>query len=104
GIVGLTAEKRVGVLKSMDVPGAFVAEQLDAVMSDIRPLAVKTGMLGRLDVVEVVSSRLRKYGVANLVVDPVVYSTSGSALLEDDALDVLRRRLLPLALIVTPNL
>ena len=103
-IAALTAQNTVGVLNSMDVPAAFVAEQLDAVMTDIHPMAVKTGMLGKSDVVDVVSSRLRKYGVTNLVVDPVVYSTSGSALLQDDALDVLRRRLLPLALVVTPNL
>ena len=103
-IAALTAQNTVGVVNSLDVPAAFVAEQLDAVLSDIRPMAVKTGMLGQADVVDVVSSRLRKYAVGNLVVDPVVYSTSGSALLKDGALDVLRRQLLPLALVVTPNL
>ena len=103
-IAALTVQNTRGVLNSMDVPADFVGEQLDAVISDIRPTAVKTGMLGRSDVVDIVASRIRKYGISNLIVDPVVYSTSGSALLKDDALDVLRRRLLPLALVVTPNL
>src|SRR5262245_34407916 len=73
-IAALTAQNPLGVREILSIPGDFVGAQLDAVLTDIAPGAVKTGMLGTAAVVEVISQRLRKYGVEKLVVDPVMVS------------------------------
>ena len=103
-IAALTAQNTLGVRDVLPISPEFVAAQLDAVMTDIVPHAVKTGMLGTGAVVEVVSQRLRKYGVDKLVVDPVMVSSSGTHLLDHAGEDMMKRNLLPLALLVTPNL
>ena len=87
----------------MEVPPEFVARQLDAVLSDAHVDAAKTGMLLTSGIVEVVTQKIREYEIRNLVVDPVMISTSGTALLNPDAIATLRRMLLPLALLITPN-
>jgi len=102
-IAALTAQNTSEVTGVMDVPAEFVARQWDAVVSDIPVNAVKTGMLGSAAIVATIASRIQEHGVTNLVVDPVMVSTSGTALLSSDGVDMLIRCLLPLALIVTPN-
>jgi hydroxymethylpyrimidine/phosphomethylpyrimidine kinase len=100
----LTAQDTRGVRDVLPVPAAFVGAQLDAVRDDLDVRAAKTGMLLGAAVVDLVAHRLRRRPVPALVVDPVVRATSGDALLDPDALGVLRTRLLPLATLVTPNL
>jgi hydroxymethylpyrimidine kinase/phosphomethylpyrimidine kinase len=103
-VTALTAQNTQGVRDVFAVPGDFVGSQLDAVFADIPPQAVKTGMLGTAAVVDVVAQRIRKHGVSKLVVDPVLVSSSGTHLLEHAGEDLLKRVLLPLALLLTPNL
>jgi len=100
-IVALTAQNTVGVIAVHEVPASFVIAQIEAVFSDIGVDAVKTGMLGSGAVAAAVADALA--GIGPLVVDPVVRSTSGAALVDDAGLDVYRGRLLPLATLVTPN-
>ena len=102
-ITAVTAQNTRGVDAVLPIPPALVASQIDAVLSDIGADAVKTGMLANAPIVRAVAMSLRSHGVDNLVVDPVMLSKSGAALLDDDAIDALKRELLPLALIVTPN-
>jgi hydroxymethylpyrimidine/phosphomethylpyrimidine kinase len=83
---------------------SFVAAQIDAVLGDIGADAVKTGMLSSAAIVEVVADRLERWEIASLVVDPVIAATSGAPLLQGSALEMLKKRLLPLALVVTPNI
>ena len=103
-ITALTAQNTEGVFGVNEVASEFVAQQIDTTVSDIVPNAVKTGMLLTSANVEIVAAKIREHHLVNLVVDPVVTSSSGRALLSADALDKLRRQLLPAALIVTPNL
>ena len=103
-VAALTAQNTQGVRDVMHVPADFVGLQLDAVLTDIPPGAVKTGMLGTAAVVDIVSHKIRRHGVTHLVVDPVMVSSSGVHLLEHSGEDMLKRALLPLALLVTPNL
>lgn len=103
-ITALTAQNTSRVTAIHEVPPQFVAKQIDAVAEDIGVDAAKTGMLGSAPIVEVVADRLRHHGIDRLVVDPVMVAKGGDRLLEPDAEGVLRERLLPLALIVTPNL
>ena len=102
-LTALTAQNTLGVQAIAAIDPDFVAAQLDAVLSDIGVDAAKTGMLNTAAVIGVVADALKKYGVANLVVDPVMVSKSGHRLLQADAVDALRERLLPLSAIVTPN-
>src|SRR2546422_7746275 len=102
-ITALTAQNTAGVSGIMEVPPDFVARQLDAVLKDVSPDALKTGMLKTSAVVEVVAGKVREYGLTKLVVDPVMLSKSGAPLLDPDAAAVFRRLLLPLSLVVTPN-
>jgi hydroxymethylpyrimidine/phosphomethylpyrimidine kinase len=102
-IVALTAQNTVGVSAVHEVPVEFVREQLEAVWDDIGVDAVKTGMLFSRELIEAVADYLADSS-APLVVDPVMVSSSGAKLLQDDAIDVLVSRLLPLATVVTPNL
>jgi hydroxymethylpyrimidine/phosphomethylpyrimidine kinase len=103
-ITAVTAQNTTGVCNSVDIPVDIVAEQFDAVVQDIRPGAVKTGMLSNSAIVEMVASKIRQYALSTLIVDPVMISTSGSNLLNPAAVEALRRHLLPLALVVTPNI
>ncbi len=103
-IAALTAQNTVGVRGVMMVPPDFVSAQLDAVFSDIPPAAVKTGMLGNAAIVEIVAAKLREYRAQHIVVDPVMVSSSGTPLLERSGIDALKRGLLPLAEVITPNL
>ena len=103
-IAALTVQNTQGVTDVMEVPPAFLQKQLDSVLKDIPPDAAKTGMLGSAAIVEVVAAKVREYALTKLVIDPVLMSSSGAPLLSPDARYVFRKDLLPLALLITPNL
>lgn len=103
-ITALTAQNTTGVRGIAEVSPAFLKEQIDCVFSDIRPDAVKTGMVSSTALISVIADRLRAHRAENIVVDPVMISTSGSRLLEQEALGALIEKLLPLATLVTPNI
>jgi hydroxymethylpyrimidine/phosphomethylpyrimidine kinase len=103
-ITAITAQNTLGVTDILEIPPALVSAQIEAVMQDIGARAAKTGMLANAEIIEVVVSAIQRYGITNLVVDPVMVAKGGARLLRDDAVDALRRRLLPLAAVVTPNL
>jgi hydroxymethylpyrimidine/phosphomethylpyrimidine kinase len=102
-LVALTAQNTVGVTAIHELPPEFVDAQLDAVFDDIGVDAAKTGMLFSRAIIETVADWLEEHPLP-LVVDPVMVASSGARLLEDDAVEVLVRRLFPLATVVTPNL
>ena len=103
-VTALTAQNTVGVREIAEVTPAFLARQIDAVFEDIRPNAVKIGMVPSAELIEVIAERLKFYGAENIVVDPVMVATSGAALMRSDAVLALTKRLLPLATLVTPNI
>ncbi len=103
-ITSLTAQNTMGVSGVFDVPPEFVGQQIDAVVTDIRPDAVKTGMLANAAIIDAVAARLQQHQLPHVVVDPVMVAKSGARLLTEDALEALATRLLPLAEVVTPNL
>lgn len=103
-ITALTAQNTTGVTGIMEVTPAFLKEQLDCVFTDIFPDAVKTGMVSSIELIEVIAERLRFYNARNIVVDPVMVSTSGSRLISEDAIGTLQKELLPLAAVITPNI
>ena len=102
-ITSITAQNTTGVRSIMPVSPGVVADQIDMVMTDIPPLAVKIGMLCNAEIAAAVADRLEHYRPENLIVDPVMVSTSGSMLLEEDAIEILVSRIFPLAALVTPN-
>lgn len=103
-LCAVTAQNTQEVVAIAEVPEEVVAAQIDAVLEDIGTDAAKTGMLSSASIIATVADRLEAWGVTNLVVDPVMVAKSGSRLLQPDAIDTLRSTLLPLALVVTPNL
>jgi hydroxymethylpyrimidine/phosphomethylpyrimidine kinase len=103
-VTALTAQNTRGIAAIHDVPAPFVARQIDAVFSDLKVGAVKIGMLSRPDVIEAVASGLDRHRQRAVVLDPVMVATSGKRLLARDAVDLLRRALVPRARIITPNL
>ena len=103
-ITAVTAQNSVGVQGVENLPPAFVALQLRSVLSDFGADAAKCGMLSTAAIIEAVAGVLAERPVDKLVVDPVMVAKSGAALLQPDAQDALVRRILPLALLVTPNL
>ena len=103
-VTALTAQNTLGVTDVLDVDPAFVSQQIDAVFEDIRPAAVKVGMVSSAAIIEAVADALERHGAANIVVDPVMVATSGARLISEDAVEALRARLLPLADGGTPNM
>ena len=103
-ITALTAQNTTGVQEIFEVTPEFLAQQIDSVFTDIRPDAVKIGMVSSAGLIEVIAEKLKQYGAKNIVVDPVMVATSGSKLISDDAIDSLKRNLLPLATVLTPNI
>ena len=103
-ITALTAQNTTGVQGIFEVTPEFLAQQIDSVFTDIRPDAVKIGMVSSAGLIEVIAEKLKQYGAKNIVVDPVMVATSGSKLISDDAIDSLKRNLLPLATVLTPNI
>lgn len=103
-VTALTAQNTRGVTAVHDVPPAFIAAQIDAVLSDIAVGAVKIGMLSQAPVIRAVRDGLDRWQVEKVVLDPVMVATSGDLLLVPEAVETLREVLLPRAAIVTPNL
>ena len=103
-ITALTAQNTLGVKAILDSTPEFLKEQLDAVFEDIFPDSVKIGMVSSSELIDVIADRLKFYNAKNIVVDPVMVATSGSALIKTDAIKTLVKKLLPLATLVTPNI
>jgi hydroxymethylpyrimidine/phosphomethylpyrimidine kinase len=103
-ITALTAQNTVGVQGVHAVPIAFIEQQLDSVLSDIGADAAKTGMLATPEIVEVVAGGIKRFKIKLLVLDPVMVAKSGDSLLAENARETLKKVLLPLAFVVTPNL
>lgn len=103
-LTAVTAQSTRGVFAIAEVPEEVVIAQLDVVLEDIGTDAAKTGMLSNPIIVENVADRLEAWGVSKLVVDPVMVAKGGQRLLQPDAIVALQRYLLPLALVVTPNI
>jgi hydroxymethylpyrimidine/phosphomethylpyrimidine kinase len=103
-IVALTAQNTVGVRGIQTAERQMIIDQIDAIASDFKPHAWKTGMLGSAEIVEVVVERLLHHMAGNIVVDPVMIAKSGDVLLEPAAIDTLRRLLVPIAMVLTPNM
>ena len=102
-ITALTAQNTRGVSAIHDVPADFVAAQIDAVFSDLDIGAVKIGMLSQVATIEAVARGLERHRAKNIVLDPVMVATSGDQLLVPDAVETLRKQLIPRALVVTPE-
>ena len=103
-ITALTAQNTTGVRSILEATPEFLKDQIDAVFEDIRPDAVKIGMVSSAELIEVIAERLAYYKAENIVVDPVMVATSGSELMKSNAVTVLMQKLLPLATLVTPNI
>lgn len=103
-ITALTAQNTMGVTQIFNVPAEFLEKQIDAVFTDIYPDAVKIGMVSEVELIEIIAEKLKYYKAGNIVVDPVMVSTSGARLIRTDAVEVLRKKLLPLADLITPNI
>ena len=103
-ITALTAQNTTGVTGIMEVSSEFLEQQLDAVITDIRPDAVKIGMVSSEELIKMISKKLKEYHLENIVVDPVMVATSGSRLISETAIDTLKTQLLPMATVITPNI
>lgn len=103
-LTALTAQNTKGVYAIHEVPASFVERQIDVVLSDIGADAVKTGMLLNEETIGVVAKKILHYGIKKLVVDPVMVAKSGAPLLREDGREALVKKLIPLAMVVTPNL
>jgi hydroxymethylpyrimidine/phosphomethylpyrimidine kinase len=103
-ITALTAQNTQGVTGIHDVPADFISAQIDAVFDDLEVGAVKIGMLSQVPAINAVAAGLARHDARNIVLDPVMVATSGDRLLAVEAIDALRRDLIPRALVVTPNL
>ena len=102
-ITALTAQNTTGVSGILVVTPEFLQQQIDAVFEDIRPDAVKIGMVSSVALIETIVEQLKFYDAKNVVVDPVMVATSGSRLINEDAIATLKEKLLPLAVLATPN-
>jgi len=103
-ITAITVQNTLGVREAFDLPPELIRSQIDAVADDLPPRATKTGMLSSSAIIEAVAEAVRQRHLEPLVVDPVMVAKGGHRLLAEDAVASLRRRLLPLATVVTPNL
>jgi len=103
-ITALTAQNTTGVTAIMEVTPGFLGEELDNIFTDIYPDAVKIGMVSSGALIEKIADKLEEYKAENIVVDPVMVATSGAKLISDEAIGVLKQRLLPIASVLTPNI
>ena len=103
-ITALTAQNTTGVAGIMEASPEFLKQQIDCIFTDIRPDAVKIGMVSSAELIIAIAEKLGEYQAENIVVDPVMVATSGAKLISDDAIDTLKERLLPMADILTPNI
>ena len=103
-ITALTAQNTTGVQGIFEVSPAFLGQQIDSVFTDIRPDAVKIGMVSSVELINVIADRLIAHDATNIVLDPVMVATSGAKLIEGDAIAALTSKLFPLATVITPNM
>ena len=103
-ITALTAQNTLGVTGILDVPPEFLAKELDAVFTDLRPHAIKIGMVSSPRLIDVIHKKLMEYNGENIVVDTVMVATSGAKLISDEAIDIMKKKLLPIATLTTPNI
>ena len=103
-ITALTAQNTTGVTGIFEATPEFLAQEIDAIFTDIYPDAVKIGMVSSAELIETIAAKLKEYGAKHIVVDPVMVATSGAKLLRDDAVTALCEKLLPLAEVLTPNI
>ncbi len=103
-ITALTAQNTTGVYDVLESSPEFVAKQIDCVFEDIRPDAVKIGMVSNTDIIDSIAQKLKEYNAQNIVCDPVMVATSGSSLMKNDAVNTLINKLMPLATLITPNI
>lgn len=103
-ITALTAQNTTGVYGIMEVTPEFVANQLDCIFTDIVPDAIKIGMVSNAEIIKVIADKLIQYKATNIVIDPVMISTSGSKLICNEAMEALITQLLPLGTVITPNI
>lgn len=103
-VTALTAQNTTGVKDIMEVSSSFLKEQLECIFTDIYPDSVKIGMIASKELIKTVKDTLVKYKAKNIVLDPVMVATSGAKLISDDAIDTLKKELLPIAAVVTPNI
>ena len=96
-ITALTAQNTLGVTGILDVPPEFLAKELDAVFTDLRPHAIKIGMVSSPRLIDVIHKKLMEYNGENIVVDTVMVATSGAKLISDEAIDIMKKKLLPIA-------
>ena len=103
-ITALTAQNTTGVTAILNATPEFLGQEIDSIFTDIRPDAVKIGMVSEAPLIEMIAGKLREYHAQNIVVDPVMVATSGARLISADAIDTLKKQLLPMADILTPNI
>ena len=103
-ITALTAQNTTGVTGIMEVTPEFLEDQMDNIFTDIYPNAVKIGMVSSDALINKIADKLGEYKAKNIVVDPVMVATSGAKLICDEAVDALKKRLLPIATVLTPNI
>ena len=103
-ITALTAQNTLGVKSIMEVTPEFLEEQLDCIFTDIYPDAIKTGMVSSKILIEMIGKKIREYRAGNIVIDPVMVSTSGAKLISDNAIETLKKELFPMATVITPNI
>ena len=103
-ITALTAQNTLGVQEIVEVKEDFVAKQLDSVLNDLRVDAVKIGMVFKKETIKVIADKLLEYNVKNVVLDPVFFSKSNDSLIKDDAVVILKEKLIPVCDVITPNI
>ena len=103
-ITALTAQNTTGVQGIFEVTPEFLKQQIDSVFTDIRPDAVKIGMVSSAGLIQAIAEKMKEYKAENIVVDPVMVATSGAKLISDDAIGTLKECLFPLATVLTPNI
>ena len=103
-ITALTAQNTTGVAAIQNATAEFLGQELDSIFTDIFPDAVKIGMVSESDLIRMIAKKLRQYQAKNIVVDPVMVATSGARLISEEAVDILKEELFPLADLLTPNI
>lgn len=103
-ITAITVQNTLGVTGIHPVPASYVKAQIEAVMTDIKPSAVKIGMINDVEIVKAIAESIKEYRPKFVVFDPIMVSTSGCKLIEDKAIEAIKKELIPLSTIITPNL
>ena len=103
-ITAVTVQNTLGVRAVHAIPPEIVCGQIEAVMEDLQPVAVKIGMVNDIQIVHVIADCIRKYSPEHIIYDPVMVSTSGRKLMTDEAIEEIKKKLLPLVTLVTPNI